>query len=104
RAYYGKMERRYAGSRVLALAAYNAGPGRVDEWIAEHGDPRSGRITEAEWARSIPFDETRNYVRKVERRLAPSVQGPDTAATREVQAYVSRQADAYRDSLAREFA
>jgi soluble lytic murein transglycosylase len=48
---------RYDGSEVLALAAYNAGLGNVDGWLADGG----GEVRVAE----IPFPETREYVRKV---------------------------------------
>ena len=53
--------RRYDGKRDLALAAYNAGPGRADRWRRElgyGGDP--DRFREA-----IPFAETRHYVKVV---------------------------------------
>ena len=44
---------------VLASAAYNAGPGRARKWRAEH--PLEGAI----YAETIPFPETRDYVKKV---------------------------------------
>jgi soluble lytic murein transglycosylase len=44
---------------VLASAAYNAGPGRARKWRAER--PLEGAI----YAESIPFNETRDYVKKV---------------------------------------
>jgi soluble lytic murein transglycosylase len=47
------------GSRVLATAAYNAGPGRARRWRAE--TPLDGAI----YIETIPFDETRDYVKKV---------------------------------------
>ena len=50
------------GSRELAFAAYNAGPGRVAQWIAAHGDPRDGTVDLVDWIERIPFDETRDYV------------------------------------------
>jgi len=49
----------------LALAAYNAGPGRVDEWLKVNGDPRSGEIGTGAWIERIPFQETRDYTRKI---------------------------------------
>jgi hypothetical protein len=62
--YLGKQLARY-GSPAQAPAAYNAGPGRVDEWLAANGDPRTGAIAEGEWVERIPFQETRDYVRRV---------------------------------------
>jgi soluble lytic murein transglycosylase len=44
---------------VLASAAYNAGPGRARRWRAER--PLEGAI----YAETIPFNETRDYVKKV---------------------------------------
>jgi len=52
---------RYGGNTVLAVAAYNAGEGRVDEWI--FAARQSGE--DFDHTRHIPFPETRNYVRQV---------------------------------------
>ena len=47
------------GSQAMAAAAYNAGPGRPRKW-------REGPVLEpAVWAENIPFNETRDYVKKV---------------------------------------
>ena len=52
---------RYGGNTVLAVAAYNAGEGRVDKWVfaARHDGEDFDR------ARHIPFPETRHYVEQV---------------------------------------
>ena len=47
------------GSSVLAATAYNAGPRRAQRWRADH--PLEGAI----YAETIPFSETREYVKKV---------------------------------------
>jgi soluble lytic murein transglycosylase len=55
----------FSGSYVLSLAAYNAGPGRVRQWIREFGDPRDPGVDVIDWIEQIPFNETRNYVQRV---------------------------------------
>ncbi len=57
--YIADMLRRYDGNPAMALAAYNAGPGAVDRW-------RPDFETDADiWIDTIPFQETRKYVRIV---------------------------------------
>lgn len=76
-AYFGRLQRDFGGNPVLSVAAYNAGPGMVEDWVngtnktgknpggLKIGDPRKGEISSEEFARRIPFGETRNYVAKV---------------------------------------
>jgi len=58
-AYLNQMLKRFKGNFVKATASYNAGPGRIPRWL-----PNS-TISAPQWVESIPFDETRNYVRAV---------------------------------------
>jgi soluble lytic murein transglycosylase len=56
---------RYRGSYILAFAGYNAGAGRVKEWVERYGDPRDPHIDPVDWVERIPFSETRNYVQRI---------------------------------------
>ncbi len=51
---------RYHGNLAMAAAAYNAGPGRVERWR-----PKSGCMDAELWVETIPFRETRHYVRNL---------------------------------------
>jgi soluble lytic murein transglycosylase len=64
-AYLDHLIRYYGGSYILALAAYNAGPARVAEWLKEYGDPRLSPDDPMIWVTAIPFRETRLYVTAV---------------------------------------
>ena len=68
-AFLGQLLNDEGGSYVLALAAYNAGAGRVQQWIDAYGDPRAPNVDPVDWVESIPFDETRDYVQRVSENL-----------------------------------
>lgn len=56
--YLGQMLRKFDNNRILASAAYNAGPGRVNQWL-------NPNVPFDVWIEIIPFTETRNYVQNV---------------------------------------
>ncbi len=64
-AYLQEMLTRFDNCLPLAAAAYNAGPHRVAQWLADNGDPRTGPIDMVDWIELIPVGETRNYVQRV---------------------------------------
>jgi len=68
--YLSRLLERFEGSYPLAIASYNAGPGRIDSWIDRNGDPRQGEISMVDWIERIPFHETRNYVQRVLENVA----------------------------------
>lgn len=58
--YLKKLLDRHKGNQVLATAAYNAGPYRVKSWLKNH------KTLPADiWIETIPFKETREYVKSV---------------------------------------
>jgi len=59
----------YNGSYLLTFAGYNAGRGRVRQWIAAYGDPRDPNVDPVDWAERIPIAETRNYVQRIMENL-----------------------------------
>lgn len=63
-AYFQRLFNTY-GSYPLAIAAYNAGGGNVNKWLAANGDPRTGSVGWIDWIEAIPFDETKRYVQHV---------------------------------------
>lgn len=75
--YHQDLTKKYGGNQALAVAAYNAGPGAVDDWIngtnkagknpalLRLGDPNKGEISSDQFIAGIPFSETRNYTMNV---------------------------------------
>ena len=61
----GAVLQDYRGSYILSFVAYNAGRGRVRQWIEKYGDPRDANVDPIDWVERIPFSETRNYVQRV---------------------------------------
>jgi len=59
--YYKGLIKRFGNNRILATAAYNAGPHRVSRWQKDS----AGKLPFDIWMTLIPFEETRNYVRNV---------------------------------------
>jgi soluble lytic murein transglycosylase len=59
----------YNGSYILTFAGYNAGRGRVRQWIAAYGDPRDPNVDPVDWVERIPLSETRNYVERIMENL-----------------------------------
>ena len=59
-AYFQELHERWRGHLPLAIASYNAGPGAVKRWIDARGDQNLDA-----WVESIPYDQTRHYVKRV---------------------------------------
>ncbi len=59
-AYLRRVLDRHDSNPVLATASYNAGPHRVERWR-----PEDSVMPAEQWVESIPFTETRNYVKRI---------------------------------------
>ncbi len=59
--YLSELLGKYNGNRILAAAAYNAGPHRVKRWLSDN----SQAVPFDVWIETIPFRETRHYVQNV---------------------------------------
>lgn len=103
REYLGQLLQQFHDP-TLAVAAYNAGPGAVEQWIKQNGDPRTGAISMSDWVAKIPLAETRDYVTRIatdlagtDGTLAPAALNPqvmmqtalkETAGNPDLQSYV----------------
>ncbi len=56
----------YAAESAMTLAAYNAGPSRVEEWTRQSPDP--SRISEEDFVRAIAIPSTKSYVTSILQR------------------------------------
>ncbi|AKA39182.1 murein transglycosylase [Yersinia ruckeri] len=59
--YLEEVYQQFGRNRILASAAYNAGPSRVNTWLGNSG----GQVDAVAFIESIPFSETRGYVKNV---------------------------------------
>lgn len=60
--YLAQLLEDFDGNRILAAAAYNAGPNRVRQWLRQTSD---APVPLDIWIETIPFAETRSYVQNV---------------------------------------
>ncbi len=63
--YLAELLQRFDGRLSAAVAAYNAGPDAVEEWLVE----AAPETADDEWVEAIPFAQTRGYVRRVLRSM-----------------------------------
>ena len=85
--YYLKyLLKRYEGSKVLTLAAYNAGPANLNKWLSNMGDPRKRGVDPLVWIELVPYPETRNYIKRVleaiwiyDSKISGSIEKPNLA-------------------------
>ncbi|NWG45326.1 MAG: lytic transglycosylase domain-containing protein, partial [Alphaproteobacteria bacterium] len=70
RAHLADLLEEFDDSYIFTIAAYNAGGGRVREWIQTYGNPQAEGVDAIDWVELIPFSETRNYVQRVLENVA----------------------------------
>ena len=62
-----RWNKKFDGSKILAIASYNAGPEATNRLIKDFGDPRKMAEMDdvVDWIESINYKETRNYVQRI---------------------------------------
>lgn len=92
--YFQRLRDSFGGSYLLAVAAYNAGPGNVKKWIDANGDPRLPGTDVVAWIEQIPLTETRGYVQHVlENAVVYDLLNPDRSKmpeTNRLSAYLGK--------------
>lgn len=63
--YIARLLKQYNQDTELALAAYNAGSGNVSKWLKDESISKDGTTLDR-----IPFEETRNYVNKINKYIS----------------------------------
>jgi soluble lytic murein transglycosylase len=58
--YLKKLQKRFSGNTVLATAAYNAGPSKVNRWLSNYDENNTDL-----WIETVPYSETRDYLKRV---------------------------------------
>jgi soluble lytic murein transglycosylase len=92
-AHLGILLGEYRGAYLLTFAAYNAGGGRVKQWIDAYGDPRKPNVDPIDWVERIPITETRNYVQRVMENFVVYRAKFEDKATRPPQVELARAGD-----------
>ncbi|WP_027579095.1 lytic transglycosylase domain-containing protein [Bradyrhizobium sp. Ai1a-2] len=87
----------YRGCHIMIFAGYNAGRGRVRDWVKAYGDPRDPNVDPVDWVERIPISETRNYVQRVMENLLvyrARFESSTTVATKADQRAVTQEVNA----------
>jgi soluble lytic murein transglycosylase len=63
--YLARQLAQFDGSLALAAASYNAGASNAAKWVQAFGDPRASNVDPVVWVELIPFEQTRQYVKRV---------------------------------------
>jgi soluble lytic murein transglycosylase len=87
----------YRNCHIMTFAGYNAGRGRVRDWIKAYGDPRDPKVDPVDWVERIPISETRNYVQRVMENFAVyqvRFEDADTAVAKNGERVVTQESNA----------